>query len=196
LAVILCGYGATTASADVAYNEGISGDLSTVQTSPTPLTLAQGTQSIIGTLRTGDANDNRDWVAITVPAGLQIAAMTQISYVSTDTTSFSGFQTGATFTGNPGVAGSYAGYSHFGLGLNGVDILAMMDGAAGATGFTRPLAPGTYTFLFQQTGTAPTAYQFDFTVTPEPAGATLLLGGGAALLLARNSPRQRRAARA
>jgi hypothetical protein len=112
---------------------------------------------------------------------LQISALTQVSYVSTDTTSFTGFQTGATFTGNPGVEGSYAGYTHFGAGRDGVDLLAEMDGAFGATGFTRPLAPGTYTFLFQQTGLAQTAYQFDFTVIPEPAGIASALLAGAVL---------------
>ena len=38
--------------------------------------------------------------------------------------------------------------------------------APGATGFTPPLAAGTYTFLIQQGGFATTGYQFDMTVTP------------------------------
>jgi hypothetical protein len=175
--------------AEVAYNEGTSGDFSTVQTSPTALSLAQGSQSIIGTLRTGDANDNRDFVAITVPAGLQVTALTQVSYVSGDTTSFAAIQLGGSMPGNLGLPGTYAGYTHFGAGLDGAELLEMMDGADGATGFTRPLGAGTYTFLFQQTGTSATAYQFDFTVTPEPGSAALLGTVGMLLLLARRGRR-------
>ena len=43
--------------------------------------------------------------------------------------------------------------------------------AAGSTGFTPPLLPGTYTFLIQQQGTL-TGYEFDMNVSPLPESAT------------------------
>src|SRR5688500_5360682 len=84
--------GVAATRGDVLHNEAISGDISTDGASPTAYTVSEGTQSVIGTLRTSSAVDNRDWLALTVPAGLQISALTQISYVSGDTTSFAGLR--------------------------------------------------------------------------------------------------------
>jgi hypothetical protein len=109
-------------------------------------------------------------------------------YVSTDDQGFTGFQFGSSFSGDEFTAGSYAGYAHFGFAANnpdgnpvaastvGVDLLPLMANpnfAPGATGFTPPLAAGTYTFLIQQGGSATTGYRFDMTVTP---AVTLRLG--------------------
>src|SRR5688572_30063487 len=109
--------GVSEVRAHVLHDEGVSGDLSTDPLAPTALSLSEeGTHSIIATLRTSSAADNRDWVAVTVPADHQIIGLTQISYTSGDNTSFTGFNTGATFTGALGDPASYAGYTHFGLG--------------------------------------------------------------------------------
>jgi hypothetical protein len=59
--------------------------------------------------------------------------------------------------------------------------------AAGATGFTPPLGPGTYTFLIQQSGST-VSYEFDMTVVPEPT-SLCLIGLGGLLLLARRATR-------
>ncbi|MFT3685795.1 MAG: hypothetical protein QM783_12870 [Phycisphaerales bacterium] len=166
------------------YNESISGDLSNSAAAPTPVTLTVGgTASIIGVV--GGA-ENQDWITFTVPAGAQLTSITLVSYASTDAQGFMGFQSGATFAGSPFAAGSYAGYAHFGTGavngalpptnLIGANMLPIMADpvlAAGATGFTSPLGPGTYSMLFQQLGAAGTQYQFDFTLTPTPGAATL-----------------------
>ena len=62
--------------------------------------------------------------------------------------------------------------------------------AAGATGFTPPLGPGSYTFLIQQTG-ALTNYEFDITVVPEP-GSLCLMAIGGLLILAPTARKRRR----
>ena len=121
-------------------------------------------------------------------------------YVSTDDQGFTGFQFGSSFSGDVFTAGSYAGYAHFGTGATnpdgsppsstvGVDLLPLMANpsfAPGATGFTPPLAAGTYTFLIQQGNPATTNYQFDMTVrsVPESGSSLCLLGIGCLATLA------------
>jgi len=55
--------------------------------------------------------------------------------------------------------------------------------AAGAQGFTPPLASGSYAFLIRQAA-ASTSYQFNFNVTPVPEPGSMCLIGlsGAAVL--------------
>jgi hypothetical protein len=171
--------------ATVLYNESVSGDLSNSQSAPTPLTLSAGTNSIIGSVGTGDT---ADWVTLTIPAGMQLSSDVLAAYSSTDAQGFTGFQAGSSFVGNPETtASAYLGYAHFGTGasnngaatnLLGHDLLPIMANpltSPGAQGFTDPLAAGKYTFLIQQLGAA-TNYQFDFGVTavPEPACLGLL----------------------
>ncbi len=179
--VIACS--ATPLHAAVIWNEGISGDLSNDQANPTSFTLSPGINSIIGSVV--NPADRRDWVMLTVPDGYLLSSVILASYISTDTIGFTGVQAGTAFVGSPDSAGSYLGYTHFGTGPGnvGADILPEMGIAAGATGFTPPLASGSYVFLIQQTGGAVTNYQFDYVVTPVPEpGLPLLLGGGLLLL--------------
>jgi len=198
------------------YDDNAS-DLSNNQASPTPFTLTLGANSIIGSV--GGANiggSNQDFIAITVPAGMQMTSYVDAAYSGADAQGFTGFQFGSSFVGGTGVPGSYAGYAHFGSGATnsgvsggsptttvGVDLLSalhyMADNgaggtAAGATGYTPPLGAGTYTFLIQQTNSnAAVSYEFDISVVPEPATLTLLSLGGTAMFLVtarrKNNPR-------
>ena len=189
------------------YNEGVSGDLSNNQASPTPLSLTLGSNSIIGNVN-GSGGDSQDWIALTVPTGLEMTSYVNAVYSSTDSQGFTGFQVGASFVGSAFTAGSYAGYAHFGTGATnsginggaptttvGVDLLPLMANpsvAAGATGFTPPLGAGTYTFLIQQLG-ASTNYEFDINVSAVPEPATLgLLGFGGVGAIAALSLRRKR----
>ena len=183
------------------YDEGASGDLSNNQAAPTPLTLTLGANAIIGSV-TG-TGDSQDWVSLTIPTGFVMASFTNAAYTSTDAQGFTGFQVGSAFVGSAFSAGSYAGYAHFGTGATnpstpastvGVDLLPLMANptvAAGASGFTPPLAAGTYTFLIQQLGST-TNYEFDVNVTavPEPGSVWLVaLGSLGMLALVRRGPR-------
>ena len=166
------------------YDEAVSGDLSNDKGAPTALTLTPGLNSVIGTVR---GTDHQDWVSFTIPTGFVMTSYVNSKYVSTDDQGFTGFQFGSSFSGDDFTPGSYAGYAHFGFAANnpdtgppsstvGVDLLPLMANpsfAPGATGFTPPLAAGTYTFLIQQGGVATTGYQFDMTVSPAAALANI-----------------------
>ena len=183
------------------YNESISGDLSNNQAVPTPLTLTLGSNAIIGSVNGG--TDSQDWITFTIQPGFVMSSYVNAAYTSSDNQGFTGFQFGSAFAGSPGAAASYAGYAHFGTGATnpsiptstvGVDLLPLMANpsvAQGASGFTPPLAAGTYTFLIQQLGSA-TNYEFDATVSaavPEPASLWLFAVGSVGLLALRRRKR-------
>lgn len=189
--------------ATVLWDQSVDGSLSTNQSAPTPLTASLGINSVIGTVgQTSGVGNKQNWLALTIPAGLQLSSDVLESYVSTDQQGFTGFQDGSSFIGNPETTPSaYVGYTHFGTGatnganpptnLVGVDLLPLMANpaiAAGATGFTPPLPSGTYTFFIQQLG-ATTNYQFDYGVTavPEPTSIGLLAIGAVGLLKRRRA---------
>src|ERR1700733_1808019 len=101
--------------ASVLWNESVSGDLSNNQAAPNAFILAPGTNSVIGSVGTGDT---QDWVSVTVPAGDTLSSYVLASYSAPggDQQGFTGFQVGSSFVGSAFTAGSYAGYAHFGPG--------------------------------------------------------------------------------
>jgi uncharacterized repeat protein (TIGR01451 family) len=162
----------------VLWDESVNGNLSNNQGTPTPLSAALGTNSVIGTV--GGADGTQDWLTLHVPAGMRLDSLVLAVYSSTDAQGFTGVQPGTSFVGSPFTAGSYLGYAHFGTGatngtlpptnLIGADLLPIMGSATtapGAQGFTPPLAAGDYTFLIQQLG-AITTYQFDYDTNTVP----------------------------
>jgi hypothetical protein len=179
---VLAAVAPVASHAGVVWNEGVNGDLSNNQGAPTSVGLVAGANSVIGVSGIGDT---QDWLTFTVPAGMQLSSLVLVSYLSTDPQGFMGVQAGATFVGNPFVAGSYLGFGHFGTGavngplpptdLVGADMLPIMGDttlAPGSQGFTPPLGPGTYTLLIQQLGAA-TEYRFDFNLVPTPGGVAV-----------------------
>jgi hypothetical protein len=185
------------------WNEGTNGDLSNNQASPSTLALTVGANFIDGSVGNGATSDTQDWIAVTVPAGAVMTSYTNTAYGGTDQQGFTGFQFGSSFVGNAGTATPYAGYAHFGPGATNpginsgaptsttnIDLLStahyMSDNgpggtAAGASGYTPPLGPGTYTFLIQQLGST-INYDFRIDVVPEPSTLCLAGVGGAGLL--------------
>jgi hypothetical protein len=183
------------------YDEAGSGDLSNDKAAPTALALTPGLNSVIGTVNGfPPGTDPQDWVSFTIPTGFVMTSYVNSKYVSADDQGFTGFQFGSSFSGDEFVAGSYAGYAHFGteatnpdgtppVSTVGVDLLPLMADpsfAPGTTGFTPPLAAGTYTFLIQQGDPVTTGYQFDMTVrsVPESGSSLCLLGMGGLAILA------------
>jgi len=186
---------ASFAPATVVWNQSTNGPLSENPASPTLFTCTGGANSVVATVGgagTGESGADQNWVNMTVPPGLELSQVVLASYSSTDQQGFIGVQADASFAGGENAvntASSYLGYTHYGTGatngslpptnLVGDDLLSLMANpalAAGATGFTPPLGPGSYTFLIQQIG-ATTNYQFDFDVTsvPEPTAIGLLV---------------------
>jgi PEP-CTERM motif len=185
------------------YDEATFGDLSNDKAAPTALTLTPGLNSVIGTVAgfPPEGTDPQDWVSFTIPTGFVMTSYVNSKYDSTDDQGFTGFQFGSSFQNDEFTAGSYAGYAHFGTGATndgngsppsstvGVNLLPLMadpNFAPGTTGFTPPLAAGTYTFLIQQGDPVTTGYQFDMTLrsVPEPGSSLCLLGMGGLAILA------------
>src|ERR1044071_326985 len=104
-------FAAAAANAQVVWNESSNGDLSGDMANPTPVTLALGSNLLIATSMAGD----REYVRMTVPAGLFLAQLINDSWQSTDQIGFLAVQAGPTFTEPPtgtNVA-NLLGYSHF-----------------------------------------------------------------------------------
>jgi hypothetical protein len=196
----VCALLATALAKATIYDEAVSGDLSNDKAAPTALTLTAGSNSVIGIVSGFDNGDGQDWVSFTIPTGFVMTSYVNSKYVSTDDQGFTGFQSGSSFLGDPFAAGSYAGYAHFGtdvdnplppsstVGVNLLPLMANPSFSVGATGFTRPLAAGTYTFLIQQGDPTTTSYEFDMHVrsvsVPEPGSSLCLLGMGGLAILA------------
>ena len=204
----ICALLAAAPAKAIIFDEAVSGDLSNDKAAPTALTLTPGLNSVIGTVAgfPPAGSDPQDWVSFTIPTGFVMTSYVNSKYGSDDDQGFTGFQFGSSFPGGVNsefLEGSYAGYAHFGTGATnpdgtpasstvGVDLLPLMANpsfAPGATGFTPPLAAGTYTFLIQQGNPETTSYQFDMNVraVPEPGSSLclLVLGGLAIFALQR-----------
>ena len=162
----------------ILWNEAVNGDLSNSQATPTPLTAGLGTNSVLGTV--GGGTGSVDWLTLHVPSGMLLDSLVLTAYTSVDPQGFIGVQRGTSFVGNPGIAGSYLGYAHFGtsatngtlpptnlVGANLLPIMGNTSIAFGAQGFQPPLASGDYTFLIQQLGSN-TTYQFDYVTVEAP----------------------------
>ncbi len=203
---VVCALLAAAPAKATIYNEAVSGDLSNNKAAPTALTLTPGLNSVSGTVAgfpEFGGTDPQDWVSFTIPTGFVMTSYVNSKYGSTDDQGFTGFQLGSSFSGDEFLAPSYAGYAHFGTAANnpdgnpvssstvGVNLLPLMADpsfAPGTTGFTPPLAAGTYTFLIQQGDPSTTGYRFNMTVrpvqVPEPGSSLCLLGMGGLAILA------------
>jgi len=177
--IALAAYVLFTGSAiGTTYTEGTNGDLGNVGTSPTNVTLTNGSNLITGSTVSGD----RDYLHVTLPGGSSLSQILLNSYSAADL-SFMGVQSGTQVTVDPtaGTATGLIGWTHFGPALVGTNILDDVGAGNtnGATGFTPPLTGSDYSFWIQQTGATLTNYQFDFVVVPEPSAvAMLVLAGG------------------
>jgi hypothetical protein len=205
-AAVVCALLAVAPARATIYNEATSGDLSNDKAAPTALTLTPGFNSVIGTVAgfpVFGGTDPQDWVSFTIPTGFVMISYVNARYNSSDDQGFTGFQFGSSFPGGVDSefdAANYAGYAHFGteatnpdgtppsstVGVNLLPLMADPSFAPGTTGFTPPLAAGTYTFLIQQGDPSTTGYRFNMAVRPVPeSGSSLcLLGMGGLAILA------------
>jgi MYXO-CTERM domain-containing protein len=188
-ALALCA--SSSGHAVVAYSEAISGDLSGVGTSPTFVTVANGSNQVLGSTGNPGTGVDRDYFTISVPAGSVLASLKVLAGTAVlGGVSFIGLQAGNQFTVpfNQGTAAGMLGWTHYAPADAGVDILPRMaTSGAGASGFTAPLPAGAYSFWIQDFGAGTASYSFELNVAavPEAPTAAVLLAGLAMLGLRR-----------
>jgi len=155
---------AVPAAAGTVWDEGTDGDLSTDPATPTPITFATGTNTIIGTV-TGTPLD-RDYITFTINGP---DALTHLNLITWDPDDY-GFM--AFNSGSTGLIPSGATNAMFlsGIHCNGQDVgqdLMVFFATRKVTTNALPhpwLGAGTYTFIVQQLGPFVQSYQLDFVV--------------------------------
>ena len=179
---------AQSAAAVTIWDEGTDGDLSTDPAAPTSVTVAIGTNSVIGSTVGSEAGPDRDVFTFTVPEGAALTQLLLTSFVSDDDLAALELQAGPEIT-DPASADELLGWLHPSATFVGTDILDDIGQGAGAIGFTGPLPPGTYTLLMQQGDPEAVAYGFDLIIepvaVPEPPMSALFVLGLVALAVAR-----------
>lgn len=192
-ALILASGGASAAM----WSEGSNGDLSNTGLAPSAMTLDAGSNLINGGFGSGDL----DYLAVTILPGFVLdGIITGTGNNQGLSRSFIGVQSGSVMTVPPTTssASGLLGWTHFG-GADGVNLLPRMSAPAfGSSGFTAPLAAGTYTFWINETlNASDLTFDLDFHVSPSPVplpGAAWMLGSGL-LGLAGAARRRQRVAR-
>jgi hypothetical protein len=195
LALVISG----PASAATVWNESVNGDLSNNPLAPTILTLAPGSNDVIG--QAGGppgpgalAPFDQDFFTFTVPTGHELTALDAVKAQLVDPAdqfAFIAIQSGPQITYNvvppfnPTAAG-LLGWLHVARSDQGTNILPAMGVAGdGATGFVGPLGPGQYSVWLQDDGQL-FNYDLSFQIgVPESSTWAMMLVGFAALCFAR-----------
>ncbi len=162
------------ATADIVHDESVDGDLSNDSNNPTAFVLEAGINTFIGSTQSTPLNP--DFFSVEIPDGASLEQIVLSVYDTTEDQSFFAVAEGGSMVGDgsdflgSAVIGAAAGAQQ------GDDVLDDLGNAGlGGTGFTGPLASGTYTFWYQENA-ADTNYQFDFVVSvPEPATGVIAL---------------------
>jgi len=186
-----------TAHAAVVYSEATSGDFANSGLTPTGVTVTLGSNQILGT--TGGTD--RDYFTFSVPAGLQLTALTVLpGTVSGGAVSFIGLQAGTqvTLPTNAATAAGLLGWWHYSPADINTNILPEMAiPANGSSGFSVPLGTGSYAVWVQDFNAGTFNYGFDLTLAaapvPEPGGYTTVIPAVAALFVTLRRRRARRA---
>jgi len=161
---------------DVAlFDEAADGEISDDAANPTAIQLDLGSNLLNGAVTAGDI----DYVTVNVPEGHELSALDLVSYESDNDRSFIGVQPGTVFTELPDSVdvANLLGFTLFGTGTLGTDILPVIGQGEGAEGFTAPLPAGDYTFWIQETGDIVSSYSFDFQVTEAASDGAVLCNG-------------------
>lgn len=134
------------------YNENLSGDLSSTNTSPDVLAFVGGQNTVTATQSSSDT----DYFTFTVPSGYELSQIVVEDYQSPDAAGFIGIVNGSTFPTDAinTNASDLLGGLVYGVANRGNDILANIGTLNGAQGFTGALPSGNYTVWLNQTGIA------------------------------------------
>ena len=169
---------ATPASAATLWDETINGDLSSNAGAPTPVALALGGNTVVGSVGNTTASPGeRDYLTFTIPPGRKMSAINLISIVPVDNLGFASLNAGATsFIPSAATNASFLA----GIHVSGVDVgtnlLVAFDQLSVTTNSlpAAELPAGTYSFLIQQTNQITQTYAVEFVVSEVgvPSGMT------------------------
>ncbi|MFT7670034.1 MAG: hypothetical protein ACI8X5_002741 [Planctomycetota bacterium] len=160
------------------YDESIDGDLSGDHLTPGMLNLTLGSNLVISTQQGPSFGLDVDYLTVNIPAGMRLAEVNVISYVSSFADAeFLGIQAGTPFTTphDNTKASDLLGGIVYGSMHIGTDILPAMGTLGGATGFTPPLSASAYTLWFNQGGD-PTMVTLEFVVESDGLGTNYCVG--------------------
>ena len=154
------------------HDEAMDGDLSNDPAAPTPLKFSAGTNTVTGTVTTTAPADTRDFITFTIAphhhlTNLRLARYRDLPSGVPGNRGYHALNAGPTSL-VPGAANvaSFLGGDHVDGVAEGTDLLpALADGMPAGTGFTAPLGPGTYSYVFQQTGPQTSGYTLEFVVS-------------------------------
>lgn len=135
------------------FDEASGIDASDDNLAPTPIPLAIGTSTIVVNQQGDALGRDIDYITFDVPMGQELAELTLDAYTAdANNLAFLGLQSGSVFTTDASSTGpgDLLGGVVYGAPNTGTDLLPMM--AQLGTGFTPPLASGSYTLWFNQTG--------------------------------------------
>ena len=184
LALLIAG----SAGAVTVHDESVAGDgdFSGNRAAPTFVAFAPGANDVFGTTGKAGTVPDLDYFTFAIPHGYVLDALIVLaSQLSAGSSAFIGLQSGPEITVDPtaATAGPLLGYSHFGPGDIGTDILPEMSTAVGALGFTPPLGEGQYSVWIQDGHPAPSIYglSFEVALAPLPGTALLTLAGLASI---------------
>lgn len=181
----LLGAGTSSAPAQIAYSEAISGDFSNAGLAPTFVSLTGGSNLIFGTTGRVGATIDRDYFTVTVPNGFAFASLVELPGTTIGgTLSFLGLQAGnqVTLPTNAATASGLLGWTHYDSSLIGTDLLPLMAiPNTGSSGFGIPLGPGNYSFWVQDFNAGTFSYGFDVRLVAVPEPSTYTLAGAALL---------------
>ena len=180
-AVVLAGFTAGIASADLMWDEAIDGDLSGDYLSPTQL-YTKGVNNFVNFTTIGaNPDQDREYFTFDVAEGFELVAIILEGF-ETEPESNLGFiaiAQGNVFPTSPDAPDvtSLLGYYLPGVSDIGNDIMQDMGNGGGSQGFSGPLGAGSYSFWAQETGPSTDNWSLNFIVTEVPApGALALLG--------------------
>lgn len=167
----------------VAWDETISGDISSNRLDPTRVGLVAGVNLIRGALGPTAVPDvhDLDYITVTVPEGHSLEALVLREAFVGGSASFLAVQGGPiVLMPHDDSSGSapLLGWTHFGSADVGLDLLPSMGGAPfAAEGFSGPLPAGQYAFWLMELRTdEPYTYSLCLNVVAVPAPAASLVG--------------------
>lgn len=158
-------------AANISYDESVSGDLSTVPSSPTGISLLIGDNEVHGTTGRAVAGGpvDRDFFRIAIPTGWQLSGIEVLrgtTSAGAGSLSFLGLVKASDFGATaPTDPAALLGYHHYSPTEIGTDILDDLGAAAGAQGFSGALGAGTYSFWVQETAVSSVDYAFNLKVS-------------------------------